>query len=64
MKFVLSRTSAGDVGDIKVDDKKYKIIKVFLHQDIPFSLRPLCHSEGVSPKNLFVNMSFLKWCNN
>lgn len=28
MKFVLSRTSAGDVGDIKVDDKKYKIIKV------------------------------------
>lgn len=28
MKFVLSRTSAGDVGDIEVDDKKYKIIKV------------------------------------
>ena len=28
MKFVLSRTSAGNVGDIKVDDKKYKIIKV------------------------------------
>lgn len=28
MKFVLSRTSAEDVGDIKIDDKKYKIIKV------------------------------------
>ena len=28
MKFVLSRTSAGDVGDIEVDDKKYKFIEI------------------------------------